>query len=214
MSANVGSWIEPVQKLADLGGPVLVILLLVSIVTVTVALLKVWQYQISGVGRRKHLHNALKLWDKGDKEAALTTLARSRHFLASTVKWGMDLHRHTGIQGRLETDAEQKLETLESGFRFFDVVAQLSPLLGLLGTVLGMIEAFQALQDAGSQVDPSLLAGGIWVALVTTAAGLSVAMPTSIILSWLEARIDAERIFAEYAFATIISPVGSGQDVT
>lgn len=214
MSANVGSWIEPIQELAELGGPVLVILLVVSIVTVALALLKVWQYQTSGVGRRKHLQTALSLWDKGDEKAALSALSRSRHFLASTVKWGMGLHDRAGIQARLETQAEQKLETLETGFRFLDVVAQLAPLLGLLGTVLGMIEAFQALQNAGSQVDPTLLAGGIWVALVTTAAGLCVAMPTSIILSWLEARIDAERIFAEYAFATITSPVGPDQDVT
>lgn len=49
---------------------------------------------------------------------------------------------------------------LESGFRLLDSVAQLAPLLGLFGTVLGMISAFQALQAAGAQVDPSVLAGG------------------------------------------------------
>jgi biopolymer transport protein ExbB len=69
-----------------------------------------------------------------------------------------------------------------------------------------MIEAFQALQDAGSSVDPSLLAGGIWVALLTTAVGLAVAMPTSVILSWFEARMTAERVFTELALTTILSP--------
>ncbi len=61
---------------------------------------------------------------------------------------------------RLEAEAESRFAQLEGGFRFLDSVAQLAPLLGLFGTVLGMIDAFQSLQAAGDQVDPSLLAGG------------------------------------------------------
>ena len=87
-------------------------------------------------------------------------------------------------------------------------MAQVAPLLGLFGTVLGMIEAFRALQEAGAQVDPSLLAGGIWVALLTTAAGLAVAMPTAMVLSWFEGRMDAERVTAERAIASVLHPQG------
>ena len=72
-----------------------------------------------------------------------------------------------------------------------------------------MIEAFQSLQDAGSQVDPSILAGGIWVALLTTAVGLVVAMPTALVLSWLESRIEAERVIADKAIMTVLQPIGS-----
>ncbi|MEM8547392.1 MAG: MotA/TolQ/ExbB proton channel family protein, partial [Pseudomonadota bacterium] len=57
----------------------------------------------------------------------------------------------------------------------------------------------------GAQVEPSALAGGIWVALVTTAAGLAVTMPTGIALGWFEDRIDAERLGAEYFFALVAS---------
>jgi biopolymer transport protein ExbB len=110
---------------------------------------------------------------------------------------------------RLTAESETRFARLESGFRFLDSVAQLAPLLGLFGTVLGMIEAFQSLQDAGAQVDPSLLAGGIWVALLTTAVGLVVAMPTALLLSWFEGRMDAERVTAECALATILYPRGS-----
>ena len=109
---------------------------------------------------------------------------------------------------RLEAEAEMRFARLERGFRYLDSVAQLAPLLGLFGTVLGMIEAFQALQDAGSQVDPSILAGGIWVALLTTAVGLVVAMPTSIVLNWFEARMDNERVIAGQAIQTVMSPQG------
>jgi biopolymer transport protein ExbB len=61
---------------------------------------------------------------------------------------------------RKEAEAEVRFSRLESGFRFPDAVAQIAPLLGLFGTVLGMISAFRALQEAGSQVDPSFLVGG------------------------------------------------------
>ena len=65
--------------------------------------------------------------------------------------------------------------------KVLEVIGGLAPLLGLFGTVLGMIEAFQQLEAAGSQVDPAILSGGIWLALLTTAAGLAVAMPAVII---------------------------------
>jgi biopolymer transport protein ExbB len=60
----------------------------------------------------------------------------------------------------------------------------------LLGTVLGMIAAFQTLQQSGAQADPSDLAGGIWEALLTTAAGMGVAIPASMALSWFESVVD------------------------
>ena len=107
---------------------------------------------------------------------------------------------------RIEAEADARFSRLERGFRFLDTVAQVAPLLGLFGTVLGMIEAFQALQEAGSQVDPSLLAGGIWVALLTTAAGLAVAMPASVVLSWFESRMADERALADYALSVVLRP--------
>ncbi len=76
-------------------------------------------------------------------------------------------------------------------------------MLGLFGTVLGMIEAFQALQAAGNQVDPSQLAGGIWVALLTTAVGLIIAIPTAMSLAWLESRVEKERVFFDWAIALV-----------
>jgi biopolymer transport protein ExbB len=73
--------------------------------------------------------------------------------------------------------AREELEQLRQGLRLLELTAAVAPLIGLLGTVFGMIEAFQALETAGSRVDPAALSGGIWEALVTTAAGLVVAIP-------------------------------------
>ncbi|MGF1609919.1 MAG: MotA/TolQ/ExbB proton channel family protein, partial [Kiloniellales bacterium] len=84
----------------------------------------------------------------------------------------------------------EMLEALRAWFRPLEVIASLAPLLGLFGTVLGMIEAFQQLEQAGSQVNPAILSGGIWEALLTTAVVLAVAMPCVALLNWMERVVD------------------------
>lgn len=192
-----------------LGGPVVAVLGCVSVVTLAVVLYKLWQFRNAGVGRHRAIRESLFHWDRGGAGVARETLGRSTSYLAPVVRLAMDAPRADDLPARLDSEAETRFLRLESGFRFLDSVAQLAPLLGLFGTVLGMIEAFQALQNAGSSVDPSLLAGGIWVALLTTAVGLAVAMPTALVLSWFESRMMAERVFAGRALATILSPSGT-----
>jgi hypothetical protein len=77
-----------------------------------------------------------------------------------------------------------------SGLRALELASTIGLLLGLLGTVTGMIAAFQALQEAGARADPATLAGGIWEALLTTAAGMAVAIPAQIALAWFEGVVD------------------------
>jgi biopolymer transport protein ExbB len=199
-------FLASLRQAADLGGPVVVILLAISVVTLATILYKLWQFSAAGVGRHRALKDAVAAWDRNDRSAAARMLKTSKSYLAPVVE--MAFASEPEDAKRLEAEAEVEFARLERGFRLLDSVAQLAPLLGLFGTVLGMIAAFQSLQDAGSQVDPSLLAGGIWVALLTTAVGLAVAMPTAMVLSWFEGRMDAERVTAERAIATILYPQG------
>lgn len=194
-------------RVFDLGGPVVMVLMAGSVLALTTALYKLWQFLKSGVGRHGALVSALDAWDAGDRAAAVGHLAKSGSYLTPVV--GMSFATDDGDATRLEAEAEARFARLERGLRFLDTIAQISPLLGLFGTVLGMIEAFQAMQAAGSQVDPSLLAGGIWVALLTTAVGLAVAMPTSLAHSWFESRMDADRVLAERAISTALHPQGN-----
>lgn len=196
-----------VQDIVDLGGPVIAVLLVISVLTLGVTLYKIWQFSASGVGVHRRLSQALKAWDAGDRRTARARLSESRSYLAPLLRSAMEDPGQAGLDGRLDAEAGLAIAGLERGFRFLDTVAQLAPLLGLFGTVLGMIDAFQSLQAAGSSVDPSLLAGGIWVALLTTAAGLAVAMPTSMVLAWFESRMAAERAFADKALQTVLVPV-------
>ena len=90
----------------------------------------------------------------------------------------------------LEAAAGAEMIRLRAGFRFMELAATAAPLLGLLGTVLGMIEAFRQLEAAGTKVNPSLLAGGIWEALLTTAAGMVVALVALTCLSIMESLVE------------------------
>jgi biopolymer transport protein ExbB len=85
------------------------------------------------------------------------------------------------------------------------LAATAAPLLGLLGTVLGMIEAFRQMQAAGSRVDPSQLAGGIWEALLTTAAGMVVALVAIVCLSILESLAERQTARAERSVNDILA---------
>ncbi|MEM0949639.1 MAG: MotA/TolQ/ExbB proton channel family protein [Pseudomonadota bacterium] len=195
------------QEVLNLGGPVIAVLFAISVLTLGVIFYKIWQFSASGVGRHRRLSQALAAWDMGDQATARARLTESESYLAPLLGSAMDEPSVPGLEGRLDAEAGLAIARLERGFRFLDTVAQLAPLLGLFGTVLGMIDAFQSLQEAGSTVDPSLLAGGIWVALLTTAAGLAVAMPTSMVLAWFESRVATERAFADKALQTVLVPV-------
>jgi len=204
--AGAGAWagLDALARLAALGGPVVAILAGLSVAVAAVAVYKLWQFAAAGVGRHGAIEAALAAWDRGEAGAARAHLARARSYLRPVLEMAITGPRDPG---RLEAEAEARFARLERGFRLLDAVAQVAPLLGLFGTVLGMISAFRVLEDAGAQVDPSLLAGGIWVALLTTAAGLAVAMPAALALSWFEGRMDAERVLAGRALRVLLAPV-------
>jgi len=199
---------DALRRIAETGGPVVMVLMAVAVLTLAVAIYKCWQFWMAAVGRHAALSQAVAAWDRGDRAGARKTLERSRSYLAPVVEMAMTACSVDAT--RLQAEAETRFAKLERGFRLLDSVAQLAPLLGLFGTVMGMIEAFQSLEAAGAQVDPSILAGGIWVALLTTAVGLVVAMPTALILSWFEQRMEGERVIADKAILTVLHPTGDG----
>lgn len=202
---------DTLTDMLALGGPVVALLALVSVLTLSLVFYKLWQYRAAGVGRHRHLARAIAAWDRRDRDAAAAALGDSQSYLVPVIALAMQAPQDADLAARAEAEAETRFARLERGLGALDMVAQLAPLLGLFGTVLGMIEAFQSLQAGGASVDPSLLAGGIWVALLTTAVGLAVAIPTAMILSWLESRTARERVFADKALRTVLAP-GQGLD--
>lgn len=182
---------ELLNEWMRLGGPVLLVLLVMSVIGLTIILLKLYQFVAMSVRDRGFVDNVLKYYRSGHYEEALRILARRRSPIARVLDVAIVGHAREDIDELLvreevERVANQYLERLRSYLRGLEVIGTLSPLLGLLGTVLGMIEAFQQLEQAGNRVNPAVLSGGIWEALLTTAAGLVVAIPALMMLNWFE----------------------------
>ncbi|MEX0693411.1 MAG: MotA/TolQ/ExbB proton channel family protein [Rhodospirillales bacterium] len=174
-----------------LGGPVVAILITMSVVAVAITVVKVWQFWSMRASRLNNVRRAvqLKRLDKplealacvqGDRNPVAQTLAIA---LRGRIRGDLD---DTEIRTEAERFGSSQIEAMRTYLRPLEVIASLAPLLGLFGTVLGMITAFQQMEAAGNQVNPSVLSGGIWEALLTTAVGLAVAIPTVAILNWLE----------------------------
>lgn len=191
-------FLSPLAGLVDQGGPVVVLLLALSVAAIALIIAKILQFAVQGVGRHGTARKALGLWLDGRPREARTVLASGKSVVAEVLLKLMRNGAAAGAQAALvKEDIERvsilKINSLRSGLRPLDMIAQTAPLIGLFGTVLGMIEAFRAMQGAGAAVDPSVLAGGIWVALMTTAVGLAVAIPVSAIVGWFDSRIEAEQ---------------------
>ena len=208
--------ISAAHSFIKLGGPVVAILIAISVISLAVIVWKLFQFWQARIGSRKRSETAVQLWHAGRTREALVHARLGRSPSARAVAQAIalaseNMRSKPEIEERLTRHVTANLHELQSGFRLLDAVVQLSPLLGLFGTVLGMIEAFRQLQSAGNAVDPSLLAGGIWVALLTTAAGLAVAMPVSIVLTWLESRLEDERVAIETLTADVLLGNPGGQ---
>ena len=96
-----------------------------------------------------------------------------------------------GREAALRIEGEDIVKKLEARLSTLSILARLAPLMGLLGTVLGMIETFSEIADAQAGVNMNQLAGGIWQALITTAAGLFIAIPALFFLHYFQTRADA-----------------------
>jgi len=94
------------------------------------------------------------------------------------------------IEKAIEHEGSQILADMEKHLRVLASIAQAAPLMGLLGTVIGMIKAFIKIEELGGKVNALALAGGIWEALLTTAFGLIVAIPCLLVYYYFEGRVD------------------------
>jgi biopolymer transport protein ExbB len=198
------------QHLIEVGGPVIAILAVMSLISLSIFLLKGWQFIWSSKGQQKALSKSLHCWHTKNPDLALTLLNNTHSPIARVLEAAITLKSRSGgddslIREEVMRIAKRQIANARAYLRILEVIATLSPLLGLLGTVLGMIEAFKKLQGAGSAIDPALLSGGIWEALLTTAAGLIVAIPTVIGLNWLEQRVENIKLTMEDSMTQIFT---------
>ncbi len=176
-------------------GPLGWVILILSIIALALVLLKAWHFYRLGLRDLRFVERALQDLQDQQPARAVTRLAASPHPVAKVMHLAVSGAQNTTLSdveldARLSLVATEATRHLEWGLRALGTIAQLSPLLGLMGTVTGMIGAFWQLENAGGQVVVSQLAGGIWQALLTTAMGLGVAIPAKAALVYFEAQVD------------------------
>ena len=179
-------------QLLQKGGPIMWPLLLTSLIALTVVF-----ERILFIFREKWRRNPetvkeiLMCAEKGDADAAISMGKFSKDFVGRTLVYGLE-HRDESFSNALLRAANLELKRFNRGLHILDTIITLSPLLGLLGTVTGMIHAFGLLgtSELGS---PSAITGGIAEALLATAFGLSIAIVSLIPFNYLNARLETAR---------------------
>lgn len=203
-ASHLGGAVELLRN----GGAVMVVIGCLSVVGVAIILIKLWQFR--RIHSADRVEAALRRWRAGHHNEGIATLSSSGHPVADVVSVAMRGRADrqladAALREEVTRIASSHLEMLRGHLRGLEVIAALSPLLGLLGTVLGMIEAFQQLEVAGTRANPAILSGGIWEALLTTAAGLIVAIPALAALHWFERQIDRVRHRMEDAVTRVFT---------
>lgn len=164
------------------GGWVMYVIVSLSIYVLGIILFKAYQFASGGMFNMRFIDKVMVLIKRGELTDASYLLAREKGPLARIMRVAVEcvMNRDITIKSReaeISRVGSGEVRYLESHMRGLEMASSIGPLLGLLGTVIGMVVAFSKLAESGSRVDPSMLAGGIWQALITTVGGLCVAVP-------------------------------------
>lgn len=165
--------------LFEKAGVVMYILAMVSIYALGVVFYKAYQFASCQIFRKDYVEPAMQAIKAAEYHKVETALGQLQTPISRVMLVALHCVRNRDMtqqsrEAEVARVGSAEVRYLEQHLRGLEMVANVGPLLGLLGTVGGMVTTFSRLEEAGSRVDPSLLAGGIWEALLTTIGGLIV----------------------------------------
>ena len=176
------------------GGPIMILILMCSMFALAIILERL-VFFFTVAGEAGPFFTALRALVQHRKwKEADALCARTKGPVARVTRAGLTAHEHTVLEVErvMEEAVHEEMPRIERHHRWLATIAQISTLLGLLGTVIGMVAAFQVIESkatSANPVSPADLAGGIWQALLTTVAGLEVAIPTILAYNYLAGRV-------------------------
>lgn len=201
-----------VQEIFDKGGPVVWILLGYSIVAFALVLERLVHFMLQGRPPRDMEQRMLEAL----KASRALELLQGMRGPEATIMRSMLEASAAGVRdlGRVASRiGSEELQRMERGFRTLGVLGNTAPLLGLFGTITGMIKAFMVIEQAGGKVDAQALAGGIWEAMITTGVGLAVAIPVLLLLHVLEGMADRRAQAMRSCASLVLEQVPHGDEV-
>ncbi len=198
------------------GGIVLWIILALSLVAVVIIIERPLYFKRISVDEEKLFARIKATVEKGHYEEALAICDNNLSPLSALIKVGIEHRSYPEMAQKevLKDAASQEIPQLERNVSALGTIAHIAPLLGLLGTVTGTMKAFGVLGRFGAVADPSILAKGVSEALITTAAGIIVAVPAVIFYNLLVNKVNLILIKMENQVSTLILMINAGKRVS
>jgi len=198
------------------GGPVIWLILAASAVVVVVFIERVLHYHRAQINSMEFLNGVRNVLKRDNVVEALSICDATPGPVARLVKVAI-LNREKGrerVREALEEAGLVEVPPLEDKLNLLATIAQITPLMGLLGTVLGFIKIFTTLQNSQTLANLQDLSGGVWEALICTAAGLAVAIPCYAAYNYLVSRVNAIVLDMEKAATEIVNIVAETGEPT
>ena len=177
------------------GGPVMWPIVLCSVIAFAIVMERLIALRREEIDTKGFMEQIAKALKRNKIMEAIDLCERTKGPIAQILRAGILKHdrSRSEIREAIEDASIHEVPRLEKNLPVLATVAHIAPLLGLLGTVTGMVAAFQVIETKASSVNPvnpGDLAGGIWEALLTTVLGLCVAIPTYVAYNYLVSRVD------------------------
>ncbi|MDD5291814.1 MAG: MotA/TolQ/ExbB proton channel family protein [Candidatus Omnitrophica bacterium] len=203
-------------EIVNKGGPVMIFIILCSIFGLAIAIEKRWQLHKAKIDTDKFLADILSTIRKLKIKEALEICDSVKSPISRILKAGIIKYNDSReeIKEAMGDAALYEIPKLEKNLTALATIAHISPLLGLLGTVTGLVRCFQTIQLKASSavpVNPGDLAGGIWEALITTVAGLMVAIPMFVIYNYLVSAVNNFILDMERSATELVNFLSEGQ---
>lgn len=174
-------------------GPVIIPIILGSLVGFTIIVERIWFFRTATrINPRSFSERIFYFIKRGDVQGAISSCnEHTRYPLAAIFKTGLERWSLSSqeIEKAMERDGNNHAMELERYLGALATIAAIEPLLGFLGTITGLIKAFMGWEQAGANITVSVLASGIYEAMITTATGLAVAIPLFIIYNYFIAKV-------------------------
>ena len=177
------------------GGPIMGLIILCSVMAFAVFIERMWYLRNAKIDTSKFMREISNKVKSNKVMEAVDMCNTTRGPIARILKSGVMKYDkpRADMKEAIEDAGIHETPLLEKNLGVLATIAHIAPLLGLLGTVVGMLKAFQVIEAKAMTmvpVNPGDLAGGIWEALITTVAGLAVAIPTYVAYNYLVSRVD------------------------
>lgn len=188
------------------GNIILLIIVLLSVVGITIIVERLRYFRRTRANEDMLLERIRKSLEKGFYDEAMSICEQNPCPLSDLMKVGLEYRHYSPevIHDLISDAASMEVPKMEKNIALLGTIAHITPLLGLLGTVTGNIQAFGVLSDFGAGADPALLAGGIAEALITTAAGIVAAIPAIAFYNQLVSKVNHTLIRLENRVSQLV----------